>query len=102
KEEQSEITVQSCSIIQPQESKAVLLDATILGVVAAKKYHGLREAMKVLNATGLRTHYTYVLSQLGRPIILIPIKQDGWVVAPTLFVMTTDEETEYNEFDEEV
>ncbi|GJU20055.1 hypothetical protein Tco_1153397 [Tanacetum coccineum] len=35
------------------QEHANITDATILGVVAAKKYLGLREAMKALNATGL-------------------------------------------------
>nr|GEV05368.1 FGGY family of carbohydrate kinase [Tanacetum cinerariifolium]GEW35141.1 FGGY family of carbohydrate kinase [Tanacetum cinerariifolium] len=50
-QEHADIT--GCSIIQPRESEAVLLDAAILRVVAAKKYPRLREAMKALNATGL-------------------------------------------------
>ncbi|GJY35992.1 FGGY family of carbohydrate kinase [Tanacetum coccineum] len=50
-QEHADIT--SCSIIQPWESESVLLDAAILGVVATKKYPGLREAMKALNVTSL-------------------------------------------------
>ncbi|GAB2239917.1 hypothetical protein Droror1_Dr00020435 [Drosera rotundifolia] len=39
-------------IILPRESESVLLGATILGAVAAKKYPSLNEAMKALNAAG--------------------------------------------------
>ncbi|PWA67525.1 Carbohydrate kinase, FGGY, C-terminal [Artemisia annua] len=46
----------SCSIILPRESESVLLGAAILGAVAAKKYPGLRGAMKALNAAGLVIH----------------------------------------------
>ena len=42
-----------CSIILPRESESVLLRAAILGAVVAKKYLGLRGAMKALNSAGL-------------------------------------------------
>ncbi|KAK6942425.1 Carbohydrate kinase, FGGY, C-terminal [Dillenia turbinata] len=41
-----------CPIILPRESECVLLGAAILGAVASKKYPGLSEAMKALNAAG--------------------------------------------------
>ncbi|GJR86531.1 hypothetical protein Tco_0210542 [Tanacetum coccineum] len=40
-------------IILPWESESVLLDVAILGAFVAKKYLGLRGAMKALNAAGL-------------------------------------------------
>ncbi|XP_061361521.1 uncharacterized protein LOC133305345 isoform X2 [Gastrolobium bilobum] len=43
-------------IILPRESKSVLLGAAILGAVATRKYHSLREAMKALNAAGQVIH----------------------------------------------
>ncbi|GJW29858.1 FGGY carbohydrate kinase domain-containing protein [Tanacetum coccineum] len=53
-QEHADIT--GCSIILPRESESVLLGAAILGAVAAKKYPGLRGAMKALNAAGLAHH----------------------------------------------
>nr|GEU72566.1 FGGY carbohydrate kinase domain-containing protein [Tanacetum cinerariifolium] len=53
-QEHADIT--GCSIILPRESESVLLGAAILGAVAAKKYPGLRGAMKALNAAGLVIH----------------------------------------------
>ncbi|KAL6973713.1 hypothetical protein U1Q18_027900 [Sarracenia purpurea var. burkii] len=40
------------TIILPLESESVLLGAAILGAVAAKKYSGIKEAMKALSAAG--------------------------------------------------
>ncbi|XP_027329565.1 FGGY carbohydrate kinase domain-containing protein isoform X2 [Abrus precatorius] len=45
-----------CPIILPRESESVLLGAAILGAVASRKYHSLREAVKALNATGQVIH----------------------------------------------
>nr|XP_043630602.1 FGGY carbohydrate kinase domain-containing protein-like [Erigeron canadensis] len=45
-----------CPIILPRESESVLLGAAILGAVAAKKYSGIRGAMKALNAAGQVIH----------------------------------------------
>ncbi|XP_057415492.1 uncharacterized protein LOC130710296 [Lotus japonicus] len=45
-----------CPIILPRESESVLLGAAILGAVATRKYHSLREAMKALNAPGQVIH----------------------------------------------
>jgi ribulose kinase len=41
-----------CPIILPRENESVLLGASILGAVAAKKFSGVRDAMKSLNAAG--------------------------------------------------
>ncbi|XP_073002062.1 uncharacterized protein [Typha latifolia] len=45
-----------CPIILPRENESVLLGAAILGAVAAKRYSGLHEAMKALNAAGQVVH----------------------------------------------
>ncbi|XP_014509400.1 FGGY carbohydrate kinase domain-containing protein isoform X1 [Vigna radiata var. radiata] len=45
-----------CPIILPRESESVLLGAAILGAVATRKYHNLREAMKAMNAPGEVIH----------------------------------------------
>ncbi|OVA10240.1 Carbohydrate kinase [Macleaya cordata] len=45
-----------CPITLPRENESVLLGAAILGAVAAKKYPGLHDAMKALNATGQVIH----------------------------------------------
>ncbi|EFJ16076.1 hypothetical protein SELMODRAFT_234124 [Selaginella moellendorffii] len=42
-----------CSVILPREKESVLLGAAILGAVAAKKFHNVKEAMEALNAPGL-------------------------------------------------
>ena len=41
-----------CPIILPRENESVLLGSAVLGAVAAKKFPGVRDAMKVLNAAG--------------------------------------------------
>jgi hypothetical protein len=41
-----------CPIILPRENEPVLLGAAVLGAVAGKKFPGVRDAMKVLNAAG--------------------------------------------------
>jgi ribulose kinase len=41
-----------CPIILPRENESVLLGAAILGAVAAKKFSGVRDAMRALNAPG--------------------------------------------------
>jgi ribulose kinase len=41
-----------CPIILPRESESVLLGAAVLGAVAGKKFSGVRDAMKALNAAG--------------------------------------------------
>lgn len=46
------IKLAGCQIVLPRESETVLLGAAILGAVAAKKYTGLHEAMRALNAAG--------------------------------------------------
>ncbi|KAG2407624.1 uncharacterized protein HKW66_Vig0024460 [Vigna angularis] len=45
-----------CPIILPRESESVLLGAAILGAVATRKYHNLREAMQAMNAPGEVIH----------------------------------------------
>jgi ribulose kinase len=45
-----------CPIILPRENESVLLGASILGAVAAKKFSGVRDAMKSLNAAGKVVH----------------------------------------------
>ncbi|KAM0874273.1 hypothetical protein ACQ4PT_037567 [Festuca glaucescens] len=45
-----------CPIILPRENESVLLGASILGAVAAKKFSGVRDAMKSLNAAGKALH----------------------------------------------
>lgn len=47
-----------CRIILPRESETVLLGAAILGAVAAKKYPGLHDSMRALNAAG-QVHLFY-------------------------------------------
>lgn len=49
---QEHADIVGCSIILPRENESVLLGASILGAVAARKYPSLREAMKALNAAG--------------------------------------------------
>ena len=39
-------------IILPRENESVLLGASILGAVAAKKFSSLNEAMRAMNAAG--------------------------------------------------
>jgi ribulose kinase len=41
-----------CPIILPRENEPVLLGAAVLGAVAGKKFPGVRDAMKALNAAG--------------------------------------------------
>uniref|UniRef100_A0A0E0G2F7 Carbohydrate kinase FGGY C-terminal domain-containing protein n=2 Tax=Oryza nivara TaxID=4536 RepID=A0A0E0G2F7_ORYNI len=41
-----------CPTILPRENESVLLGAAVLGAVAAKKFPGVRDAMKALNAAG--------------------------------------------------
>ncbi|XP_050217991.1 uncharacterized protein LOC126668829 [Mercurialis annua] len=53
-QEHADIT--GCPIILPRESESVLLGAAIIGAVAAKKYAGLGDAMKALNAAGQVIH----------------------------------------------
>ncbi|XP_058067922.1 uncharacterized protein LOC131217149 [Magnolia sinica] len=53
---QEQADIVGCSIILPRESESVLLGAAILGAVAAKKYSGLRDGMKALNAAGQVIH----------------------------------------------
>ncbi|XP_026402087.1 FGGY carbohydrate kinase domain-containing protein-like [Papaver somniferum] len=53
-QEHADIT--GCPIILPREKESVLLGAAILGAVAAKKYSGLHDAMKALNASGQIIH----------------------------------------------
>ncbi|KAL5211203.1 hypothetical protein ABZP36_022050 [Zizania latifolia] len=45
-----------CPIILPRENESVLLGAAVLGAVAAKKFPGVRDAMKTLNAAGKVVH----------------------------------------------
>ncbi|ONM13187.1 FGGY family of carbohydrate kinase [Zea mays] len=49
-QEHADIT--GCPIILPRESESVLLGAAVLGAVAGKKFPGVRDAMKALNAAG--------------------------------------------------
>lgn len=49
-QEHADIT--GCPIILPRENESVLLGAAVLGAVAAKKFPGVRDAMKALNAAG--------------------------------------------------
>ena len=44
--------VVGCPIILPRENESVLLGASILGAVAAKKFSSLNEAMRAMNAAG--------------------------------------------------
>jgi len=41
-----------CQIVLPRENEPVLLGAAVLGAVAGKKFPGVRDAMKALNAAG--------------------------------------------------
>jgi ribulose kinase len=41
-----------CPIVLPRENESVLLGSAILGAVAAKKFSGIRDAMRTLNAPG--------------------------------------------------
>ncbi|XP_075649877.1 uncharacterized protein LOC142620389 [Castanea sativa] len=45
-----------CPIILPRENESVLLGASILGAVAAKKFSSLNEAMRAMNAAGQVIH----------------------------------------------
>ncbi|XP_020155023.1 uncharacterized protein [Aegilops tauschii subsp. strangulata] len=49
---QEHADIMGCPIILPRENENVLLGAAILGVVAAEKFDGVRDAMKALNAAG--------------------------------------------------
>ncbi|XP_066344375.1 uncharacterized protein [Miscanthus floridulus] len=49
-QEHADIT--GCPIILPRENESVLLGAAVLGAVAGKKFPGVRDAMKALNAVG--------------------------------------------------
>ncbi|OAY69701.1 FGGY carbohydrate kinase domain-containing protein [Ananas comosus] len=51
-----QILLARCPIILPRENESVLLGAAILGAVAVKKYSGLQDAMKALNAAGQIVH----------------------------------------------
>ncbi|KAG6705688.1 hypothetical protein I3843_07G186300 [Carya illinoinensis] len=53
---QEHADILGCPIILPRESESVLLGAAILGAVAARKYSGLNEAMRALNAAGQVIH----------------------------------------------
>ncbi|XP_020109620.1 FGGY carbohydrate kinase domain-containing protein isoform X2 [Ananas comosus] len=53
---QEHADIVGCPIILPRENESVLLGAAILGAVAAKKYSGLQDAMKALNAAGQIVH----------------------------------------------
>uniref|UniRef100_A0A7N2L2R2 Uncharacterized protein n=1 Tax=Quercus lobata TaxID=97700 RepID=A0A7N2L2R2_QUELO len=44
--------VHCCPIILPRENESVLLGASILDEVAAKKFSSLNKAMKAMNAVG--------------------------------------------------
>ncbi|XP_024543764.1 FGGY carbohydrate kinase domain-containing protein [Selaginella moellendorffii] len=50
---QQHADITGCSVILPREKESVLLGAAILGAVAAKKFHNVKEAMEALNAPGL-------------------------------------------------
>uniref|UniRef100_A0A453NIL2 Carbohydrate kinase FGGY C-terminal domain-containing protein n=1 Tax=Aegilops tauschii subsp. strangulata TaxID=200361 RepID=A0A453NIL2_AEGTS len=45
-----------CPIILPRENESVLLGASVLGAVAAKKFSGIHDAMKSMNAAGKVVH----------------------------------------------
>ncbi|KAL0004459.1 hypothetical protein SO802_012020 [Lithocarpus litseifolius] len=45
-----------CPIILPRENELVLLGASILGAVAAKRFSSLNEAMRAMNAAGQVIH----------------------------------------------
>ncbi|XP_048538315.1 FGGY carbohydrate kinase domain-containing protein [Triticum urartu] len=45
-----------CPIILPRENESVLLGASVLGAVAAKKFSGIHNAMKSMNAAGKVVH----------------------------------------------
>ncbi|KAM0874275.1 hypothetical protein ACQ4PT_037568 [Festuca glaucescens] len=49
---QEHADIMGCPIILPRENESVLLGAAILGAVAAKKFSGVRDAMRALNAPG--------------------------------------------------
>ncbi|KAK1323102.1 hypothetical protein QJS10_CPA02g01463 [Acorus calamus] len=53
---QQHADIVGCPIILPRESESVLLGASILGAVAARKYSGLHDAMRALNAAGQVVH----------------------------------------------
>nr|XP_009396981.1 PREDICTED: FGGY carbohydrate kinase domain-containing protein isoform X1 [Musa acuminata subsp. malaccensis] len=53
---QEHADIVGCRIILPRESETVLLGAAILGAVAAQKYSGVHDAMRVLNAAGQVVH----------------------------------------------
>ena len=54
--------VVGCPIILPRENESVLLGASILGEVAAKKFSSLNEAMKAMNAAGQVHNFFFSLT----------------------------------------
>ena len=55
--------VVGCPIILPRENESVLLGASILGAVAAKKFSSLNEAMRAMNAAG-QVHNFFFLNSI--------------------------------------
>ncbi|XP_077222375.1 FGGY family of carbohydrate kinase isoform X2 [Tasmannia lanceolata] len=53
---QEHADIVGCPVILPRESESVLLGAAIVGAVAAKRYSGLHDGMKALNAAGQVIH----------------------------------------------
>ncbi|KAF6155040.1 hypothetical protein GIB67_035787, partial [Kingdonia uniflora] len=58
----SSVDYAGCIITLPRESESILLGAAILGVVAAKKYSGLRDATRALKSAG----QVYKLIQISK------------------------------------
>ena len=56
--------VVGCPIILPRENESVLLGASILGAVAAKKFSSLNEAMRAMNAAGQVHKFFFSLNSI--------------------------------------
>ncbi|XP_030923154.1 probably inactive leucine-rich repeat receptor-like protein kinase IMK2 [Quercus lobata] len=59
-------SIVGCPIILPQENESVLLGASILGAIAAKKFSSLNEAMKAMNAVDEMV-WDFVENRYDRP-----------------------------------
>ena len=68
-----------CQIVLPRENEPVLLGAAVLGAVAGKKFPGVRDAMKALNAAGKvfpnvsSAVLTYIILNLDLPSLLLVV-----------------------------
>jgi len=78
-----------CPIILPRENESVLLGAAVLGAVAGKKFPGVRDAMKALNAVG--KVFPIIFLQLGSLLLKCSLNMHKfltWIFFLWLLVMT--------------